>query len=85
MAKKEAPVRAEVTDICGSGEKKYVVTRIEPGYEVKSGNDPTVVTFSIGVWQGKREPRRAQIVELFEIVAFKQGWRAQVARPVNFK
>lgn len=74
---KEAPVRAVVTDVCGQGKKRYVVSRTE--------SNSQVITFSLRVWEGESEPKPRQVVELFRVEEFAHGWRAQVAKPVSFK
>lgn len=63
----------------GNGEHFAVAEpKDEHVWPKKNGN----ITFSLGVWEGNRNPRRGQIVRLSEIEEFRRGWRAMRAAPV---
>ena len=82
--KKEAPIEAQVTDVCGSGSRRYAVTRIcEPLESEREGRN--TVTFSLQVWEGNIEPKSEQIVLLSGVERFARGWRAQKAEPISLR
>lgn len=82
--KKQAPIRAEVTRVCGEGRNRYAVTRLREPIRAEGGQVNTV-TFSLQVWQGGAEPRPGQLVHLSEVSQFARGWRAQRAEPVSLR
>jgi len=81
---KNKQFQAVVTDLKGTGEKSYVVTRLHttpsPGSLLDSNS---VVTFSLSVWQGDSRPKRGQVVLLDDVEKFARGWRAQSASPIR--
>ncbi len=78
----QATVEAVVTAVIGSGERAYVVVRLNtalPDSKLEAG---TTVTFSLSEWSGRHGPKRGQVVILSDIEKFKDGWRARSASPV---
>lgn len=62
-------------------EERYVVT-----YPLQACGDLTTddsVTFSLSEWSGKRKPQVGQVVTLIDTALWRQGWRANGARPVT--
>ena len=76
----QAPIKAEVTHLCGHGRRRYVVTHL---CDERERAGPTIVTFSLHAWGGSSEPRPRQIVQLFGVEQFARGWRAQRAEPIR--
>ena len=58
-------------------------TRPEKGPLAESLPEGTRITFSLDDWEGDRDPRFDQMVELEGVQLFRQGWRASKARPIT--
>ena len=77
-----AVITAVVTDIRGTGNKRYAVTKLEPPVP-KIANEKESITFSIGnAWSDQsHDPKVGQYVFLDGIRQFTKGLRALSATP----
>lgn len=76
-------IRAIVRSVCGSGQRRYAVTRpYDPKELPRLGKEETI-TFSIKSWKGSTEPKKGQVVVIRDIQEFNHGWRAASAEPVR--
>jgi len=81
--RKEGGIRAVIDSICGSGKKRYAVTRLRDPSKIKNLKRGESITFSLQAWQGRAEPQPGQVVILHEVQEFSRGWRAASAEPVR--
>ncbi len=78
-------IMAMVCDIVGNGGKRYAVTRLSDGASIPDITKDETITFSLSRWEGEKEPEKQQMVALEDLVKFKNGWRASLARPIQPK
>lgn len=71
------PVRATITKV----EERYVIT--VPIQDCGSLKTTDSVTFSRSRWFGAINPQPGQVVDLYDTVLYKQGWKADRASPVT--
>lgn len=76
-------VRAVVEKVCGTGSRRYAVTRPQDYSAIPNVPKDGTVTFSVSpdIWQGKINPNVGQVVLLQDLQEYSRGWRALKARP----
>jgi hypothetical protein len=76
------PIRAIIGKVRGDGEQRFAIAYLQKGVTVPGIKEGESITFSLKCWQGQSEPTKEQVVLLEGIELFRQGWRAQCARPI---
>lgn len=81
MSMQQDPSCTDIRAWIARVEEKYVVT-----YPLRPCGDLSIddsITFSLSEWRGKSMPQVGQVVELIDTSLWRQGWRANGARPVT--
>lgn len=79
---RDQEVEAVVSGVDGKNGNRFAVTYPSDTSLFPEG---TTVTFSLDEWEGKKPPKKGQVVILANLEQFVKGWRARSARPVVFR